>query len=129
MTPIDGPFTLYATTKQATAAVGEAWVAELAQHDIGVTILCPGILDTAIWNSARSRPARFGGARDAPHEAGQHWREQPDPDILGPAIDRSLARGGGYCIVPTEDATLPAMRSRHDAQMHGLYQPKNGSNA
>ncbi|MGB7408855.1 MAG: SDR family NAD(P)-dependent oxidoreductase, partial [Pontixanthobacter sp.] len=79
VTPVSGPFTLYATTKQATAAVGEAWMAELAEYDIGVTILCPGILDTAIWNSARSRPDRFGGSRLAPDDAGAHWRKQPAP--------------------------------------------------
>ena len=72
--PVSGPFTLYATTKQMTAAIGEALMAELAEEEIGVTILCPGILNTQIWTAAHARPARFGGARSAPDELGDHWR-------------------------------------------------------
>lgn len=121
VTPVRGPFTLYATTKQATSAVGEAWMAEFAEHDIGVTILCPGILDTDIWNSTRARPDRFGGARSAPEDAGAHWRKQPSPDVIAPALDQALANGGGWCVVPTEDDTVPLMKERNLAQHAGVF--------
>lgn len=125
VTPVRGPFTLYATTKQATSAVGEAWMAEFAEHDIGVTILCPGILDTDIWNSARARPDRFGGARSAPEDAGAYWRKQPSPDVIGPALDRVLANGGGWCVVPTEHDTVPLMKERNLAQHAGVFTTDN----
>ena len=122
--PVQGPFTLYAHTKQATAAVGEALTAELAEEGIGVTILCPGILNTEIWNSGRARPERFGGARSMPEEAGAHWREQPGPEVLAGPIETVLAEGGGWCIVPTQDnRTERLMTERHAAQKLGVRLP------
>lgn len=118
--PVQGPFTLYAATKQATAAVGEALAAELREDGIGVTILCPGILNTAIWNSGQARPERFGGARGLAEEAGAHWRAQPEPEVLIVPLEAALAAGGGWCIVPTEDRTEPLMAERHAAQRNGL---------
>lgn len=120
VTPVSGPFTLYATTKQMTAAVAEALAAEMAGDGIGVTILCPGILNTEIWNARQARPERFGGPRSAPEKAGAHWRAQPGPEILAQGIDEALAHGGGWCIIPTEGNTKPLMQSRHAAQAGGL---------
>ncbi|MBV7266872.1 SDR family NAD(P)-dependent oxidoreductase [Erythrobacter ani] len=119
--PVSGPFTLYATTKQMTAAIGEALTAELAGDGIGVTILCPGILNTQIWNAAQARPERFGGARSAPDELGDHWRAQPGPEVLERGLDQTLAKGGGWCIVPTEESTGSAMETRHRAQLDGFF--------
>ena len=119
--PVSGPFPLYATSKQGTAAIGEGLAAELDGTGIGVTLLCPGILDTAIWNAKRVRPERFGGAKPAPDEAGAHWRAQPGAPVLKRALDETLARGGGWCIVPTEPDTEAAMLGRHEAQRHGLF--------
>ncbi len=118
--PVKAPYTLYSTTKQATAAVGEALMAELAEEAIGVTILCPGILNTEIWNSGRARPERHGGTRELPEAIGAHWREQPAPDVLAGPIDAVLAEGGGWCIVPTETTTEPLIAARHAAQRKGL---------
>ncbi len=119
--PVSGPFTLYATTKQMTAAVGEALTAELAEEEIGVTILCPGILNTQIWNAAQARPERFGGARQAPDEVGDHWRAQPGPEVLRKGLDATLAKGGGWCIVATERDTAGNMDARHGAQRDGYF--------
>ena len=121
VTPVNGPFTLYATTKQMTASIGEALTAELAEDGIGVTILCPGILNTQIWNAAQARPERFGGARAAPDEIGDHWRAQPGPEVLAKGVDTVLERGGGWCIIPTEDDTEDKMAARHRAQREGFF--------
>jgi len=121
VTPVTGPFTLYATTKQMTAAIGEALMAELSGSDIGVTILCPGILNTQIWNAAQARPERFGGARQTADTVGDHWRAQPGPEVLERGVDDTLAKGGGWCIIPTEAETAKKMAARHKAQSDGLY--------
>jgi NAD(P)-dependent dehydrogenase (short-subunit alcohol dehydrogenase family) len=121
VTPVSGPYTLYATTKQMTASVGEALMAELAEDEIGVTILCPGILNTQIWNAAQARPERFGGSREAPDELGDHWRAQPGPEVLERGVDETLAKGGGWCIIPTEEDTADKMAARHEAQRAGSF--------
>ena len=121
VTPISAPFTLYATTKQMTASIGEALMAELTGEEIGVTILCPGILNTQIWNAAQARPERFGGARNAPNEVGDYWRAQPGPEVLERGVDETLANGGGWCIIPTEKDTDNKMAARHEAQRAGFF--------
>ena len=119
--PVSGPFTLYATTKQMTAAIGEALMAELAEEAIGVAILCPGVLNTQIWNAAQARPDRFGGARSAPDELGDHWRAQPGPEVLEHGLEETLAKGGGWCIVPTEADTAAKVEARHAMQREGVF--------
>ncbi|MCP3987298.1 MAG: SDR family NAD(P)-dependent oxidoreductase [bacterium] len=47
----------YVTTKYAVLGLSEALSTELAPHGIGVTALCPGIIDTPITRNARLRGA------------------------------------------------------------------------
>lgn len=91
------PFTIYAASKHATLGLGEALRAELAEHDIGVTLFCPGLLNTAIWDGAKARPERFGGVRHLDHEVGERWRAAPTPDAAMPPLLAAVAAGGGYC--------------------------------
>lgn len=56
---------IYNTTKFALMGYGEALGLELAPHHIGVSILCPGFVDTYISESGRNRPARYGGPFDS----------------------------------------------------------------
>lgn len=120
ITPVEGPLTLYGASKQATAAIAEALSAELKPKGIGVTILCPGLLNTQIWDAARARPERFGGARSAPHTVGERWRQAQGADVVvGPALE-AIARGGGYCVVPTDSQTGPKFRARMAAIAKGF---------
>ena len=52
----------YAMTKYAVLALSEALEQELAGSGIGVSVLCPGGVRTAIFESAATRPERFGGS-------------------------------------------------------------------
>jgi NAD(P)-dependent dehydrogenase (short-subunit alcohol dehydrogenase family) len=56
----------YNASKFAVVALSEALAAELAGSNVGVSVLCPGWVNTRINESARNRPARFGPARDTP---------------------------------------------------------------
>ena len=49
----------YAMTKYAVLALSEALEQELAGSGIGVSVLCPGGVTTAIFDSAATRPDRF----------------------------------------------------------------------
>jgi NAD(P)-dependent dehydrogenase (short-subunit alcohol dehydrogenase family) len=61
-TSLMGP---YNVTKFAVVSLSETLAAELAGSAIGVSVLCPGWVDTRIVESARNRPARFGPQREA----------------------------------------------------------------
>ena len=58
----------YAMTKYAVLALSEALEQELQGTSIGVSILCPGGVDTAIFDSAATRPDRFGGSYRRPEQ-------------------------------------------------------------
>jgi len=58
----------YAMSKYAVLALSEALEQELKGSGIGVSILCPGGVDTAIFQSAATRPERFGGAYSRPQQ-------------------------------------------------------------
>ncbi|MEH6548161.1 MAG: SDR family NAD(P)-dependent oxidoreductase [Sneathiella sp.] len=48
----------YTATKSAVVALSESWAAELSDHGIGVSVLCPGFVQTRIHESHRNRPAQ-----------------------------------------------------------------------
>lgn len=52
---------IYNTTKFAIVGLSEAIAQDLAEFDVGVSVLCPGFVDTNIYTSERNRPAAFGG--------------------------------------------------------------------
>ncbi len=58
------PAGVYTASKFAVVGMMEALRAELADANIGVTVFCPGIVNTNIGSSARNRPA--GAAAAAP---------------------------------------------------------------
>jgi NAD(P)-dependent dehydrogenase (short-subunit alcohol dehydrogenase family) len=50
----------YCATKFAVVAMSEGWAPQMAAHDIGVSILCPGFVKTRIHESRRNHPAVQG---------------------------------------------------------------------
>jgi NAD(P)-dependent dehydrogenase (short-subunit alcohol dehydrogenase family) len=58
----------YAMTKYAVLALSEALEQELRGTGIGVSVLCPGGVTTAIFDSASTRPDRFGGSYQRPEQ-------------------------------------------------------------
>ncbi|MDX2169934.1 MAG: SDR family NAD(P)-dependent oxidoreductase [Deltaproteobacteria bacterium] len=66
-TPTVGP---YGATKHAVVGLAAALRAELEPSGVGVSVLCPGMIDTRIFESERNRPAGMADpARDNPYSA------------------------------------------------------------
>jgi short-subunit dehydrogenase len=61
--PTLGP---YCVTKHGVVALAETLFLELQGTGVGVSVLCPGLVKTQIFDSERNRPDRFGGTA---HEA------------------------------------------------------------
>lgn len=59
----------YSVSKFAVVAYSEALELELEGSGIGVSVLCPGAVDTRLHASGQRRPARFGGPLERPQEA------------------------------------------------------------
>ncbi len=58
----------YSMTKYAAVALSEALRNELRGTNVGVSVLCPGAVDTRL-NIADTRPARLGGPKRHPQDA------------------------------------------------------------
>lgn len=50
----------YCATKFAVVAMSEGWAGQLAAKNIGVSVLCPGFVQTRIHESFRNKPSRYG---------------------------------------------------------------------
>ncbi|MEO1553640.1 MAG: SDR family NAD(P)-dependent oxidoreductase [Pseudomonadota bacterium] len=119
----EGDFPLYATTKPATFAVAEALRGEFAGQGIDTTILCPGLLNTKIWDGARARPERFGGARHMDPSISRTWDEAKSPDVMWPHIARVIGQGGGYLICSTDGGgTKAAFEARSGEISSGIVE-------
>ena len=95
--------------------------AELAPEGIGVTLFCPGLLSTDIWDAARARPERLGGVRRIdPALAGQ-WKSAEKPDrVVGLALE-TMATGGGWCVTPSSGRGHDRIFAHLDAIRDGVH--------
>lgn len=107
-----GAFPLYAVTKHGTFAVADGLRTELEAKGIESTILCPGLLNTDIWDGARARPERFGGPQRMDPSVAAMWRAADEPSVLWPNVREIIEEGGGV-IAPLSDPDVhEAVRRR-----------------
>ena len=88
-----GP-TVYAVSKHAVFVMSEGLHATLAPHGIGVSVLCPGFVETNIFTAHRNRPETFKSDRPLPLSEDEHaaWRQQIRTSMISPesAAERVL---------------------------------------
>lgn len=105
---------VYTVLKHAVTAYGEMLGQELAGDGIGVSVLCPGAVDTNIGTtSARHRPARFGGPLPTRQPAGGHRRPSPGA-MLSEDVGRVVVRGieADRTFILTHPETVDVVRDR-----------------
>jgi NAD(P)-dependent dehydrogenase (short-subunit alcohol dehydrogenase family) len=114
-TPLGAYAAAYGATKHAVVGIGEALRAELAESSIGVTILCPGLINTRIWDAGRARPERFGGKTCLPEEVGERWRTHGmSADWVAEEAVATLRGGGGY-VSPVDPHSKDDYRKQAEA--------------
>jgi NAD(P)-dependent dehydrogenase (short-subunit alcohol dehydrogenase family) len=82
-----GQASIYTVSKHAVLGVAETLRRDLAETSVDVSIICPAVVTTDIWNPLRNRHERFGGPRSL-------GGDPPEGQIgLGPAVaaERILA--------------------------------------
>jgi NAD(P)-dependent dehydrogenase (short-subunit alcohol dehydrogenase family) len=82
---VAGTLGVYVTTKFAVVGMFEALRTELGGTNIGVSIFCPGLVRTQIFDAERNRPESHGrkGAPPAPPPL----HDGPPVDLMGAAMD------------------------------------------
>ena len=99
---------VYVTTKFATVAMAETLSAELAETNVGVSVLCPGFVSTRIHESHRNRPAEVASERTSDPDqmgiAAQLVTSGISPAVVAERVLEAIAAGEFYIF------THPDMR-------------------
>lgn len=101
----------YALSKAGVVALTEtvAQELELAQAPVGISVLVPGLVRTAIADSERNRPDKL---RTAPPQLDQIPPGRTlEPSEVGQLVVAAIRRGDLYIV--THPEMLPVVRDRH----------------
>ena len=82
--PAGGP-RIYTTAKFAVVGMMESLRAEMENEDVGVSVYCPGLVHTNIYQSERNRPAEFANDKGAQDPKGTAAGEAMLRDRILPA--------------------------------------------
>jgi NAD(P)-dependent dehydrogenase (short-subunit alcohol dehydrogenase family) len=103
----------YAMTKYAVLALSEALEQELAGSGIGVSVLCPGGVTTSIFDSAATRPDRFGGSYRRPQQEAMKSASSAAalaPQIVGRRVLQAIQDNEFYILTHTGERDVITAR-------------------
>lgn len=102
---------VYTASKYAVVGISETLRQDVASYGIGVSVLCPGLVATNIYNSQRNRPAALGGPGPLPPMAGERLRQEGmDPLEVGRLVRRAVEENELYIL--THPQGKPAVEAR-----------------
>ncbi|MYA17524.1 MAG: SDR family NAD(P)-dependent oxidoreductase [Gammaproteobacteria bacterium] len=81
---------VYTASKFAVVGISETMRADLVAHNIGVSVLCPGMVDTNILASGRNRPKEFSGTRHWEETLGDEERDAINENVRASMIEPAL---------------------------------------
>ena len=103
----------YSMTKYAVVALSEALEQEVEDAGIGVSVLCPGAVQTQLLDSPSLRPQRFGGAYSRPQQEALRGTmgQRIGPDAAGQRVLHAIQHNEFYVL--THAGERDAIKSRH----------------
>jgi NAD(P)-dependent dehydrogenase (short-subunit alcohol dehydrogenase family) len=118
LVPMPAPFVIYVAAKAAVVAISETIRTELAQENIGVSVLCPGPVRTNIHELSKNRPTQFGvgDAFRQAEEAGATnvaFPSMMEPAEVGALVLQAIQNDELYVI--THGEWRPMAVARHAA--------------
>jgi NAD(P)-dependent dehydrogenase (short-subunit alcohol dehydrogenase family) len=118
-TPTMGP---YGATKHAVVGLAAALRAELAERGVGVSVLCPGLINTRIFESERNRPDSMEDP-STDNATQQEYRALlaatgAPPEQVAEVVYRAVL-DNQFFVFPTADLD-PLIESRIAAVQQGL---------
>ena len=124
---------VYTATKFAVVGISETMLADLGPHHIGVSVLCPGVVNTNIFDSDRNRPEDLAGT-DASQllVSGLPAEEQADrlaelragaldPAVVGDMVLHAIREDEFYIFTHPELQAMTDLRSNEMADAYGRW--------
>lgn len=116
---VGGPYTV---AKFGVVALSEQLYYELgrAGHKVGVSVLCPGFVNTNIYDSSRNRQPEYGEQTVEPSPQSQQFRQtlqqmrttMMQPEEIGELVFEAVRSRNLYIIPTGSDALTGALRTR-----------------
>lgn len=107
---------VYCVAKYGVVALSECLHRDLRPHGIGVSVLCPMVLQTNIEKSERNRPTELGGpaaSRPRTPEEQQNLRGRTlSPDVAAEKVVQAVKKGELY--IHTHDEARSFIRRRFE---------------
>lgn len=107
----------YTTAKYGVVGISEALALDLAEHNIGVSVICPGGVRSRIVEAGRNRPDEYGGPEPGPAEPLRETlpgesvpQEMIEPEDLAQKVLRAVRENHLYIVSHPE--TQPAVEAR-----------------
>jgi NADP-dependent 3-hydroxy acid dehydrogenase YdfG len=108
---------IYVASKFAVVGISETMRVDLADDNIGISVLCPGMVSTGIVSSERNRPDHFGGAKKpamTPREGmAPVEMNVMEPAAIGDIVLHSIQKDLFYIM--THDEFQAPVQSRGEA--------------
>ena len=110
---------VYGTSKFAVVGLSETLRIELVEHGIGVSVLCPGVVNTNIFTAGRNRPSTLAAERETNFERARTDSEIADnevmrniiePDVVGDMVLHAIQNDQFYIFTHPDFA--PIVRAR-----------------
>ena len=125
---------IYGMTKFAVVGLSETMRIDLAPHNIGVSALCPGVVNTNIFTSERNRPEALPGETRTALLSGateEDWADRMaqirdgalDPAVVGDMVLHAIRENEFYIFTHPE---LKAMSDARFEEMSAAYERWNG---
>lgn len=118
---------IYTATKYAVVGISETLVQELEPDGIGVSVLCPGFVDTNIYDSQRNRPKAlqnpdsdpgqdFLGGSEQVEQVEQVRQSAMDPALVGEKVLEAVRNNEFYIL------THPDFRPLVEGRMQNILE-------
>ena len=103
----------YVGTKHAVLGLSEAYRTDYAGGNVGISILCPGAVNTNIWDAGRNRPSEYGGVYQGEIANKQYLAEAGlNPADVGHMVVAGIQAEDFYIFTHAEDIALIEKRYR-----------------
>ena len=112
---------VYTATKFAVVGLSETMRADLTAHNVGVSVLCPGVVSTNIFNSERNRPADLPGTStlegmgtggDEDEMVDTALSNGLDPAVVGDMVLHAIQEDEFYIFTHPELSAMSDLRTQ-----------------
>ena len=120
---------IYCASKFGVVGLSETMRTDLSDDNIGISVLCPGIVDTGIGKSERNRPNEYGGTKtpamtqpDTGDDSTGAEMDSMSPEVIGEMVLHAVQNDVFYILSHREFKPMLDQRAAEIADSFDLWQ-------